>query len=563
MSEKTADTPVQLNQLARDPELVKDFIVESREHLTGVELHLLAIDQDGANAEAVHAIFRGFHTIKGLAGFLGLDAVQEVAHETETVLDLARSGSLNLTPAHIDVILACKDYLNRWMTALEEMLDNGKVPLLGHNAELLESIRGLAHKKVAKRQVTEEAVPAALSALASTQPESEASKESQSIKVDTQKLDFLVDMVGEMVIAQSLVKHDPDLALAGKPRLARNLAQLARITADVQRSAMSMRMIPIRPLFRKMSRLVRDLSRKTGKQVELELAGEETELDRSIVENLADPLMHMVRNSIDHGVESPEDRVRAGKEPTAKVTLRAGHQAGHILLEVSDDGRGLDAARILRKGREKGLVDEHAQLSDNEIFNLIFAPGFSTAEQVTSVSGRGVGMDVVKKQILKLRGKIEIHSVAGKGATFYLKVPLTLAIIDGLLVGVGEEHYVMPIFAVREMFKPAEEAIATVEGRDEMVLVRGSLLPIVRLHRRFGVRPKSEHLWESLLIVTEAEGKKFCLVVDELIGKQEVVIKSLGESLRNIRGVAGGAILGDGRVGLILDPDGLFGKAAA
>ena len=558
-----ADTPVPLNELARDPELVTDFIVESREHLTAVELQLLALDQDAANAEALHAIFRGFHTIKGLAGFLGLDAIQEVAHETETVLDLARNGSLHLTPAHIDVILACKDYLNRWLGALEELLESGKVPAPGDNKSLLASIRNLATQHEA-----EDAVPATLSAVSSSQiaiPEAkelEPAKESQSIKVDTQKLDFLVDMVGEMVIAQSLVKHDPDLGLAGKPRLTRNLAQLARITADVQRSAMSMRMIPIRSLFRKMSRLVRDLSRKTGKQVELEVFGEETELDRSIVENLADPLMHMVRNSIDHGVEMPEDRARAGKDAIAKVTLRAGHQAGHILIEVVDDGRGLDSAKILKKAREKGLVDENTQLSENEIFNLIFSPGFSTAEQVTSVSGRGVGMDVVKKQILKLRGKIEIQSVAGKGATFYLKVPLTLAIIDGLLVGVGEEHYVMPIFAVREMFKPSEDSLSTVEGRDEMVLVRGSLLPIVRLHRRFGVVPRSESLCESLLVVTEAEGRKFCLVVDELIGKQEVVIKSLGESLRNIRGVAGGAILGDGRVGLILDPDGLFGRAA-
>ena len=555
-----AETPLQLNELASDPELVNDFIVESREHLTTVELQLLALDQDPANVEALHAIFRGFHTIKGLAGFLGLDSIQEIAHEIETVLDLARNGSLQITPAHIDVILAGKDWLNQSLAALEEMIHSGKPPALGRTAELLASIRLMA-----KKRDEEDPVPAALSALSPAQEtrETEAAGGSHSIKVDTQKLDFLVDMVGEMVIAQSLVKHDPDLALGGKPRLTRNLAQLARITADVQRTAMSMRMIPIRQLFRKMSRLVRDLCRKTGKQVELELIGEETELDRSIVENLADPLMHMVRNSIDHGLETPEDRVRAGKDATGRVTLRAAHQAGFILLEVSDDGRGLDPQKLLRKAREKGLIEKDAQPSDDELFNVIFAPGFSTAEQLTSVSGRGVGMDVVKKQIIKLRGKIEIVSTAGKGATFFLKLPLTLAIIDGLLVGVGGEHFVMPIFAVREMFRPSQDALSTVENREEMVLVRGSLLPIVRLHRRFGMRPKSENLAESLLIVTEAHGKRFCLVVDELIGKQEVVIKSLGESLRNVRGVAGGAILGDGRVGLILDPEGLFGKAAA
>ncbi len=548
----------QLNDLAADPELIKDFIVESREHLSTVELHLLALDQDPANLDALHAIFRGFHTIKGLAGFLGLEAIQEVAHEVETVLDLARNAQIAITPEHIDVILASKDYVERWLAALEDMPEGATLPEVAGNGDLLVSIHAMGEREA-------DAVPATLAKLAEAQesaPAQQASNESRSIKVDTQKLDYLVDMVGEMVIAQSLVEHDPDLALNGKARLSRNLQQLARITGEVQRTAMAMRMIPIRSLFRKMSRLVRDLSRKTGKQIELELYGEDTELDRNIVEEIGDPLMHMVRNAIDHGIEPPEDRVAAGKNPVARLILKAGHQAGHILLQVTDDGRGLNTEKILRKARERNLIDESARLTENEIFNLIFAPGFSTAEQITSVSGRGVGMDVVKKQITKLRGKIEIQSEAGRGATFFLKVPLTLAIIDGLLVGIGSENYVVPIFAVREMFRPTPDMLSTVEHRDEMVLVRGSLLPIVRLHRRFNVVPQSENLTDSLLIVTESEGKCFCLVVDRLMGKQEVVIKSLGGSLRNIRGVAGGAILGDGRVGLILDPEGLFGQAA-
>lgn len=590
-----------LDQIASDPELLGDFILESREHLSAVELHLLALDRDSRNPEALNAIFRGFHTIKGLAGFLGLPEVQEVAHEVETALDLARSGEISITPAHIDVILASKDYLNRWMSKLSEMLTSGTPPSVAGSAELLAAIRGLANDNSAAAPQTNEAdsVPPALSSLSflsatpwpSTQapvhdsardparelardpapnPDSPSDHE-RSIKVDTAKLDFLVDMVGEMAIAQSLVMHDPDLAIqcgqglgqGGKQRLTRNLAQLARITAEVQRTAMSMRMVPIRHLFQKMTRLVRDLARKTGKQVELELAGEETELDRHIIEELADPLMHMVRNSIDHGVESVGERARAGKDPIARVTLKAGHQAGYIVVRITDDGRGLDAEKIAAKARQKGLIAEGATLTRNEIFNLIFQPGFSTAEHVTAVSGRGVGMDVVRRQIQKLRGKVEIETTTGRGTTFFLKVPLTLAIIDGLLVRVGGESYIVPIFAVREMLKPSAEMLSTVEDRDEMALIRGSLLPIVRLHRRFGVRPKSENLCDSLLIVTEGAGRCFCLVVDELIGKQEVVIKSLGSSLRNIPGVAGGAILGDGRVGLILDPDGLFGRAAA
>jgi two-component system chemotaxis sensor kinase CheA len=591
-----------VNPLANDPELIGDFIMESREHLTAIELQLLTLDQDPANSEAIHAIFRGFHTIKGMAGFLDLDAVRDLAHEVETVLDLARNGKLAITSAIIDRILESKDYLNVWMTELDGMLQHGKTPVAPEAGELLEAIRGLVNpaERAEAPQATGEGqvqkkpeAPAAetppavqpgtqgLTELArevAAIPAPEAASEAlpaegaevakatearasgaRSIKVETAKLDYLVDMVGEMVISQSLVRHDPDLATGLKPRLARNLSQLARITDDIQRTAMSMRMIPVGQLFQKTSRLVRDLSRKAGKQVELELAGEETELDRNIVEELADPLMHMVRNSVDHGIESPEERLQAGKPAQAHVTLKAGHQAGHIVIQISDDGRGLPREKILRKAREKNLIEAGAELTESEIFALIFHPGFSTADKITDVSGRGVGMDVVRKQVQKLRGRIDVISKPGEGTTFLLKLPLTLAIIDGLVVGVGDQRYIVPIFAVREMLQPAEEAISTIHGRQEMAMVRGTLLPVIRLHQRFHVQPRNQHPWESLLIVAESGSKLFCLMVDELIGKQEVVIKSLGEGMRNIAGVAGGAILGDGRVGLILDPEGLFG----
>jgi two-component system chemotaxis sensor kinase CheA len=573
------------NPLASDPELIGDFILESREHLTAIELQLLTLDQDPANSEAIHAIFRGFHTIKGMAGFLDLDAVRDLAHEVETVLDLARNAKLAITAAIIDRILESKDFLNLWMTELEAMLQTGRTPAAPDAGALLEAIRGLVTGPPPAPEKGPDAPPlpspaaagspatADLTRLAreiSAPPAAdhpvEAAAEgrpagARSIKVETAKLDYLVDMVGEMVISQSLVRHDPDLAAGLKPRLARNLSQLARITDDIQRTAMSMRMIPVGQLFQKTARLVRDLSRKAGKQVELELAGEETELDRNIVEELADPLMHMVRNSVDHGIESPAERRAAGKPALAHVRLKAGHQAGHIVIEISDNGRGLPREKILRKAREKGLIEAGAELTESEIFALIFHPGFSTADKITDVSGRGVGMDVVRKQVQKLRGRIDVISKAGEGTTFLLKLPLTLAIIDGLVVGVGDQRYIVPIFAVREMLQPAEQAISTIHGRQEMALVRGSLLPVIRLHRRFHVEPRHQHPWESLLIVSESGTKLFCLMVDELIGKQEVVIKSLGEGMRNIAGVAGGAILGDGRVGLILDPEGLFGAS--
>ncbi|MEI9976449.1 MAG: chemotaxis protein CheA [Ignavibacteriota bacterium] len=340
--------------------------------------------------------------------------------------------------------------------------------------------------------------------------------------------------------------------------LQRKLAQMTRITAELQKTAMAMRLVPIGPLFRRMSRLVRDLSRQFGKQVHMETEGDEIELDRTIVEELADPLMHMVRNAMDHGTEMPKDRIAAGKNPVARLLLKAQHQSGQVVIEISDDGRGLDPAKIKAKAIQKGLIAAEKELSENEIFNLIFEPGFTTAAQVTNVSGRGVGMDVVRRHIEKLRGRIEIRSVLGRGATFLLKLPLTLAIIDGLVVGVGSERYIIPLFAVREMFRPTTETIWTVQQRAEMALVRGTLLPVFRLYKRFGVKPHTTEPTESVLVVAEVEGACYCLLVDDLIGKQEVVIKSLGETFSSVTGIAGGAIMGDGRVGLILDLDKLL-----
>ncbi|MGP8245265.1 MAG: chemotaxis protein CheA, partial [Bryobacteraceae bacterium] len=322
------------------------------------------------------------------------------------------------------------------------------------------------------------------------------------------------------------------------------------------------RLVPVGPLFRRMARLVRDLSRQFGKHVEMVTAGDEIELDRTIVEELADPLMHMVRNALDHGLETPRERREAGKKETGRVTLTAQHRGGQVLIEIADDGRGLDRERIAAKAIERKLIATAEGLTDNEIFNLVFEPGFSTAAMVTNVSGRGVGMDVVRRHIDKLRGRIEIHSAVGEGSTFTLKLPLTLAIIDGLVVRVGPERYIVPLFAVREMLRPKEDTIWTVKQRVEMALVRGALLPVLRLYKRFHVTPATTDPRESVLIVGEVEGGRFCLLVDELIGKQEVVIKSLGETFKNVSGIAGGAILGDGRVGLILDLDRLFQERA-
>jgi len=566
-----------------DGELFSDFLLESREHLSNIETHLLALEQDPNHRDALHTIFRAFHTIKGLAGFLEFSAIQSVAHEVETALDLARNGQLAITPAVIDVVLAATDYLKTELQNSEAAVRNGTSIQPANSSELLRRIQALiaggpvvavsdqATEKTEERaaepwpMITPPASPTTPSAptTSSAQPQAESKKhagpESRAVKVDTAKLDFLVDMVGEMVIAQSLLRHDSSLI---NPRVQRNLVQLSRITGEVQKTAMSMRMVPIGQLFGRMARLVRDLSRKERKQAELAVQGEDTELDRTIVEDLADPLMHMVRNSADHGIEPVDERIKAGKNPTGRIGLRAYHQAGYITIEVADDGRGLDREKILKKARKNGLIAETEEPTDREVFNLIFEPGFSTAEQVTDISGRGVGMDVVRKQVQKMRGRIDIQSQRGLGTTFFIKLPLTLAIIEGLVVCVGTERYVVPIFAVREMFRATPENIKTVHGRSEMVLVRETLLPIVRLHQRFDIASNAISVSDGLLIVAETSGKAFCLLVDEFIGKQEVVIKTLGDRFKDVTGVAGGAILGDGRVGLILDMDGLAGEKA-
>ncbi|HEY4363685.1 MAG TPA: chemotaxis protein CheA [Bryobacteraceae bacterium] len=551
--------PVEAAGWAADPELLGEFFMESGDHLNSIEAMLLTLEQDAQNKDAINAVFRSFHTIKGLAGFLAFPNIQEVAHEVETLLDCARQEKLTITPEVIDVVLASADHLKRELDRLQRIAAGSAAEDAQDHRPLLDQVRAQMNPGDG-RQKAEVKSPETEAKKAEPEARTETTKknvavESRMVKVDTSKLDFLVDMAGELVIAQSLIEHDGQLNAANNPRLQRNLSQLARITAEVQRTSMAMRMVQVSQLFQKSARLVRDLSRKSGKQVELEVSGEDTELDRTIVEDLSDPLMHMIRNSMDHGIETPEQRAAAGKTPLAKVSLKAYHQAGFIIVEVSDDGRGLDRQKILKKAVERGLVQEGAALTDKEVFNLIFEPGFSTAEKITDVSGRGVGMDVVRKSIQKMRGRIDIESRPGEGSTFFLKLPLTLAIIDGLVVKVGEERYIVPIFAVRELFRPAEDARYTVEGRDEMILVRGNLLPVTRLSSCFRIEARAAQVSEGVLVVVETTTKSFCLFVDEVIGKQEVVIKNLGGTFKRLPGISGGAILGDGRVGLILDVD--------
>ncbi|MCA1905512.1 MAG: chemotaxis protein CheA [Desulfarculus sp.] len=382
--------------------------------------------------------------------------------------------------------------------------------------------------------------------------------QAQEVKIDTVKLDNLLDMVGELVIAQSMVAANPKVQAINDRKLAADLSQLARITTELQKSTMAMRMVPIKQTFQKMVRVVRDTAKKQGKAVRLLLEGETTEIDRNMVEKFYEPLVHMVRNSVDHGIESVEERLAAGKPEEGTVTLAAYHKGGNVCIEIRDDGKGLNRQKIVAKAIERGLISGDEGLSDEEAFHLIFEPGFSTAEVITDISGRGVGMDVVKRTMEELRGKIEIRSLEGQGTTFTIALPLTLAIIDGMVVEAAGERFILPTVAVVESLRPRREEYSTVQGRGEMIMIRGNLLPLIRLHEVVNDGHERPEPWDTLVVVVEHHGQRRCLLVDRLIGRQEVVIKSLGESLKDVKVVAGGAIMGDGRVGLILDVEGVF-----
>ncbi|MFM1942396.1 MAG: hypothetical protein RI897_1378 [Verrucomicrobiota bacterium] len=596
------EEPLKLN-LEGDAELLAEFVAESHEHLQNIELGVLTLEENPTDADTLNSIFRAFHTFKGGSGFLNLVPINKLAHELESLLDQARQHRLVIDAEVTNVILAGGDTLNQFVQRMEAQLGGGEAPgeIVIPTQALLVRVRGIlsrgsggaaAEERVsvveAKVESASEpvvaaleggpavveasAAPARVEGVVSPQADVEPVKVSAnaesarkavvtntaSVKVDTAKLDSLVDLVGEMVIAQSMVAQDPGLAINRSEQLTRNFAQLTRITRDLQRVSMSLRMVPIRGTFQKMNRVVRDLAMKAGKQVQLATEGEETELDRTIVEELNDPLVHMIRNSLDHGLEKAETRLAAGKSPYGTVTLRAYHQGGNIVIEVSDDGAGLNRERILKKAIERGLARPGDELTDKEVFGFIFGAGFSTAEKITDISGRGVGMDVVRRNIEKLRGKIEVESELGKGTRISIHLPLTLAIIDGLIVGVGAERYIVPTLSVRESFRPTKEMLSTVQQRGELVNVRGQLMPLLRLHDLFGCPGAVRDPKEAIVLVVESDTRTRCLMVDQLIGKQEVVIKSLGDTMKRNPGLAGAAILGDGRVGLILDVAGLM-----
>ena len=584
----------------QDDSLLRDFIVEGLEYIDEIEVNLLNLEQDPENQECINAIFRPFHSIKGVAGFLNLETICDFAHNLENLLDRVRNKELSVHSRLIDIILDGADALKALIIELRENMEGTPgdpleidLVALKKRIESVESddsddsdtveVKKLGEILVEGGAITEENLEQGLEISQQLTPpkkigetlisegkvtpkqvsqalrkQTKQAADTAVIRVNITKLDDLIDMVGELVITQAMIKQNSFILSNSDRRLSRDVSRLSSITSELQKTSTSLRMIPIKQTFQRMARLVRDLSRDAGKKVGVVTEGEDTEIDKNMVEEIYNPLVHMVRNAVDHGIDSSEERLKAGKPEKGIIRLKAFHRGGNVVIEISDDGKGLDRDGILKKAVKKKFVDSSLELSDQDIYKLIFLPGFSTAAAITDISGRGVGMDVVKQAVEKLRGKIEIDSTMNKGSTFALSFPLTMAIIDGMIVRVGGERYIIPLIAIRQLLRPEKKSYNTIIGTGETINVMGDLLPLIRVYNIFGIEADHENPWEAIVVVVEGENSSKCLLVDEILGEEEVVIKSLGESLKNKKGISGGAILGDGNIGLILDPEGLF-----
>ena len=488
-----------ITNIMEDVEIVKEFLVESGDHLDDVESKILQLEENPESADIINSIFRPIHSIKGSAGFLGMNDIGTVSHELETLMDEARKAKIKITPEIIEILYEGIDILKKLREIVAKKADNKDItsevinyqPLLTkitvalqHNMTEVQSGETKDNQKdgkplgeilVESGVVSSEQVEVALQEQGKRLGEilvdkgmatpdkvdnalilqaASGKRSAETVKVDTQKLDNLVNLVGELVIANALVNEVLGNTNNTNTSANKNLSHFNKIVKDIQDQVMSMRMVPLKSTFQKMARLVRDVSTKVGKKVRLEVSGEETELDKTVIEEINDPLVHIIRNSVDHGIEPQDERIAKGKPADGLVRLNAFHKGGNIVIEIEDDGKGLCKDKLLKKAIEKGLVEESASLSDQQIYNLIFAAGFSTAEKITDVSGRGVGMDVVKENVERLRGKIDISTVKGKGTKISIRLPLTLAIIDGMIVQVGDEKYIIPMLSIEESIRP-------------------------------------------------------------------------------------------------------------
>lgn len=555
---------------------VKAFLVESNENLNQLEGDLVVLEQNPADQELLNRIYRALHTLKGNCGFLGLEKLQSVAHAAENLLSYLRDRALTLNPEIASALLQVIDAVRQILTTLEGTGSEGDRDYTGL-VETLQQLQG-GKDPASETESTTDILPQAPSPLPEAQT---ASVADSSIRVDVNLLDKLMNLVGELVLCRNqLVEFAAQQQQVSKQTDSKFVAtsqRLNQVTAELQEGVMKTRMQPIRTIWSKFPRLVRDLSVNLGKQIQLEMEGEETELDKTLIEAIADPLIHLVRNCVDHGIEQPEVRTALGKPATGRLFLRAFHESGHVNIEISDDGAGIDANRIKEKALERGLIgaEKANQMGDQEAQNLIFLPGLSTATRVSNLSGRGVGMDVVRTNIEKINGTVDVYSPApSRGTTFKLKIPLTLAIIPTLIVtsksngpgGIQYDRYAIPQVNLLELVRlegsQARRGIEMVH-RAPVYRLRGRLLPLVDLNRELNleVSPQEEDRDSLNIVVLQATDKPFGLVVDAINDTQEIVVKPLGKQLKGIPCFAGATIMGDGRVALILDVQGLAARA--
>lgn len=573
-------------ELSITAEMLEKFVQEGDELLQNAEQDLLKWEEISEQPDILGGLFRHVHSFKGNCGFFGYADMERLAHQMETLLDAVKSGSQfglragEVMLSHIDVLREALLDLSRGGTGSIAGLD-------GYIRQITDILSGETQTSAADpgqqpaaaepaEPVIEKiplptqpaAAPAASAApgsrpVASAKPALVDSKQAaasattakrQDIRVDLEKLDNLINLIGEIVIAENMLVRNPDLEGLELENFHKAGQHMSKLVRELQETAMIIRMVPVSGLFRRMIRLVHDISVKAGKKVDLRLLGEETEMDKTVIETITDPLVHILRNSCDHGIEPPAERIAAGKPEKGVVKLSACHEEGEVWITIEDDGRGLDRDKLLAKAISKGLVEgDGSDMSDRAVYNLIFAPGFSTAEKITDISGRGVGMDVVRQNLDKIKGRVEIHSKKGEGTRINLRIPLTLAIIDGMLVRVGQTKAIVPTLAIREAFRPQASAITVTPAGDHLVRVRERFLPVVPLYEILSKEPDSRRIEDGILIVLENQDNSICLLVDEILGQQQTVIKGLSDYIGSVRAVSGCTIMGNGEICLILD----------
>ena len=553
-------------------ELVQDFLVETNEIIENLDHDLVELESNQNDLELLNKIFRGAHTMKGSSSFLGFNKLAELTHHAEDILNKLRKGEMVVTREIMDTLLEFVDKTKQIISDIENGTDNTDCTSVIEDLKLASEGKLTSKtKNTSAAQSAQAAQPAAAPApKPQAAPKQEAPKVvhqatpvEQTIRVDVSRLDSLVNLVGELVLSRNMLSQ-----IAGElenkfeneylvEQLLVATNSIGMNTTELQLAIMKTRMIAIGKVFNKFPRVVRDIARDTGKEIELIISGEETELDKQVIESIGDPLLHMIRNSCDHGVETPDVRLAKGKPRMGTVNLSAYHEGNHVVIEIKDDGAGMDPNKLKRKAIEKGVitVDEANSMDDKQAFALIFKPGFSTAEKITNISGRGVGMDVVRTNIEKLNGIITIDSKIDEGSTFYLKLPLTLAIIQALLVEVAGETFAIPLASVVETVRITNEEIHSFEGR-EVLKLRDRVLSLIRLDEAFALDELEQD--EIYVVVVALAEKQLGFIVDKLIGQEEIVIKSLGDYLGGNPGIAGATITGDGRVRLILDVAGVI-----